>query len=111
MEWEDRVAFNIFVNAFLDGWLAKGETAEVWTHPGEPVIRGTNNRGTKRFWIRQDNVPRKRYDWQDGQPRRWDYGSPSQFADDGGEYKRESMRLRRRITRLKRKALEAVVAA
>lgn len=92
LEWDDHVVFNHLMNAFLDKWLAPGETAEVWSCPPEVPIPGTNEgRGnSKKFWVRRDNVPRKRYDWEEGiyqgrELRLWDFGSPSQFEGEERE--------------------------
>ena len=94
-EWDDMVRFNNGLNAFLDGWLAPGETANVWSKPHDWAIPGTGNL----FYIRKNNVARVRYEWNESCTpgskcweqhrkrgyaegrggRHWDFGSPSQF--------------------------------
>jgi hypothetical protein len=83
LEWGDWIAFNDLVNDVLDAMKVH---AEVWSHPGEPPMRG---HGGKRFWIRKAGRRRVLWEWEEesrglGQPiRRWNMGSDSQFVRQG----------------------------
>ena len=74
LEWDDWIEFHGIVNTLL---TEAGFAADVWSSPFD--VKGL-------FWIRKDNKPRVKFDWEERTPpgrihpvRIWNPGTPDQF--------------------------------